>query len=97
MSKKTKKPRKTIIFSVYLYRRCPRAHQDGVLNMREPSNQNRELQFDHLDEIPRKIRQHLETVGLTYDVDEDSDDTVITEKKRKRTVIKKIRRGDPHD
>ncbi len=96
MATKSKISRKTVIFTVYLYRQCPRAHQDGVIRMNEPANKNRGLQFDHLDEIPRKMRHLLEAVDLTYDVDDKSDDTVIIQKRRKRKVIDKVRRGDPN-
>jgi len=85
-----------IILSVYLYRQCARAKQEGVIRLKDPPNHNRERHFDHLDEIPRKIRQHLEAIGLTYEVAEQSDDTVIVPKQRKRRVIKKIRKGDPN-
>src|SRR5262249_38519399 len=92
MAGKSKKRRKTVIFTVYLYRKCKRAQQKGTIYMNEPPNHNHAFHFNYLDVIPRKIRQHLEAVGLTYDVDHNSDDTVITEKRRKRRVIRKIRR-----
>jgi hypothetical protein len=94
MAAKNRKPRKTVIFTVYLYRQCPRAHQDGVIYMKEPPNKSGERQFNYLDSIPRQIRKLLESAGLTYDVHNDCDDTVITEKKRKRKVIRKVRAGD---
>jgi hypothetical protein len=49
--------------------------------------------FDHLDEIPAKIRKHLEQAGLVYDIADDSDETVIEPKRRKRRVVRKIRLG----
>lgn len=63
--------------------------------MNEPAGGSREFHFNYLDSIPRRIREHLEAVGLTYDVGDNTDDTVIIEKKRKRRVIRKIRAGDP--
>src|SRR5258708_19694694 len=83
---KSKKPRKTIIFTLYLYRRCPRALQEGVIRLTGypgKSHKSGDTQFNHLDDIPRKIRQQLRNVALTYDVDDNSDDTVIEPKKRK--------------
>jgi len=91
MAAKSKKQRKTVIFIVYLFRRCHRAQQEGTIRMK---GQNRAVPINHLDEIPRKIRHQLAAAGLTYDVDDNSDDTVITQKRRKRRVIRKIRLGD---
>jgi len=82
-----------IKIAIYLYRKCTRAKQEGVILMVNPKGKS-EGHFDHLDEIPAKIRKHLETVGLAYDVADDSDDTVIERKKRKRKVIQKIRLGE---
>lgn len=62
--------------------------------MTNPKNDNKELHFDYLDTIPRLIRQHLERVGLAYDIADDSDETVIAPKARKRRVVQKIRLGD---
>ena len=59
-----------------------------------PKNMSEELHFDHLDEIPEKIRQHLEKIGLAYDIDDNSDDTVIEPKSRKSKVVKKLRLKD---
>jgi hypothetical protein len=95
MAGKSKKTRSMAIFTVYLHRKCKRARQEGTVVMNEPPGGGREFHFDYLDSIPRKIRDHLAAVGLTYDVADDSDETVITEKKRKRKVIRKIRKGDP--
>ncbi|HEY2391626.1 MAG TPA: hypothetical protein VGK22_10690 [Candidatus Angelobacter sp.] len=95
MAGKSKKQRSTAIFTVYLYRNCKRARQEGTVVMNEPSGGGRGFHFDYLDSIPRKIRDHLEAIGLTYDVADDSDETVITEKRRKRKVVGKIRKGDP--
>src|SRR5579864_6794653 len=81
-------------FSIYLYRKCARAKQEGVIFMTTPTNDNKELHFNYLDSIPRLIRQHLERIGLVYEVADDSDDTVIAPKSRKRRVIKKIRLGE---
>ena len=95
MATKTTKQRKTMIFTLYLYRRCRRASQEGIIRINDSAEfDNRDSHFNHLDEIPRKIRRQLESAGLTYDVDDNSDDTVITPKKRKRKVISKKRRGD---
>jgi len=91
---KIKKPRKTMIFTVYLYRRCRRALQEGYIRLNESSNKNVDSHFDHLDEIPRKIRRQLKSAGLVYEVDENSDDTIITKKRRMRKVIAKVRLGD---
>lgn len=91
MATKSKKPRKTLVFTLYLYRRCRRSLQEGVIRLSGFRGKNSDSQFDHLDEIPRKIRHQLESVGLTYDVDDNSDDTVIEQKKRKRRVISKVR------
>jgi hypothetical protein len=79
--------------AIYLYRKCPRAKQEGVILMVNPKSKS-EGHFDHLDEIPAEIRKQLETMGLTYDISDDSDDTVIEPKKRKRKVVQKIRLGD---
>jgi hypothetical protein len=87
----TNKPHKTIILTLYLYRRCRRAQQEGVIRLNDFPNQNKQVHFNYLDEIPRKIRQHLKTVGLTYEVDKNTDDTVITAKKRMRKVVRKVR------
>jgi len=95
MAGKSKKTRSTAIFTIYLHRRCQRAKQEGTIVMNEPPGRGREFHFDFLDSIPRRIREHLTAVGLTYDVDDNTDETVITEKKRKRRVIRKIRAGDP--
>jgi len=92
MMRKNKKPRKTVIFTVYLYRQCKRAQQEGYITMNEPRGSERGMHFNYLDSIPRQIRSHLASVGLTYDVDENSDDTVIAKKQRRRKVIRKIRR-----
>jgi len=92
MAGKSKNPRRTAIFTVYLYRRCKRAKQEGTIVMKEPPRRSRGLHFDYLDSIPRRIREHLAAVGLTYDVADDSDETVITNKKRQRKVIRKIRK-----
>jgi hypothetical protein len=81
-------------FSVYLHRRCARAKQEGVIWMTNPKNGNKELHFDYLDAIPRLIRQHLERIGCAYDIADDSDETVIAPKSRKRRVIRKVRLGD---
>jgi uncharacterized protein YnzC (UPF0291/DUF896 family) len=81
-------------FSVYLYRECARAKQEGVILMTTPRNENKELHFDYLDSIPAKIREHLKSVGLTYDVADDSDNSVIAQKSRKSKVIRKIRLRD---
>jgi hypothetical protein len=93
MAIRSKKPHKTLIFTVYLYRRCGRALQEGFLRMNDYKGKM-DSHFNHLDEIPRKMRHQLKSVGLTYDVADDSDETVITEKKRKRRVIAKKRLGD---
>lgn len=79
--------------AIYLYPKCTRAKQEGVITMVNPKGKS-EGHFDHLDEIPAKIRRQLETVGLAYDIANDSDDTVIAPKKRKRRVVRKIRLGD---
>ncbi len=92
MAAKSKKPHKMPKFTIYLHSPCKRAKQEGVIYMNEPRNNNRGQHFDYLDSIPRQIRRHLASVGLTYDVDDNSDDTVITQKQRKRKVIRKIRR-----
>lgn len=81
-------------FSLYLYKRCARTKQEGVIYMNTPANENKEFHFDYLDSIPRLIRQHLERVGLGYHVADDSDETVIVKKSRKRRVVQKIRLGD---
>ena len=89
---KRKKSHATVIFTVYLYQRCHRAKQKGVIYMRDPQkNTKKDHKFDYLDEIPRFIRQHLAEIGLTYDIDNHTDDTVITARQRKRKVTKKIR------
>jgi len=45
--------------SVYLFRECTRAKQEGLIWMKNPRNENKELHFNYLDEIPAKIREHL--------------------------------------
>src|SRR5271163_3295266 len=86
------KPEKHMVkFSIYLYRQCARAKQEGVIWMTNPDNQNKEIHFDFLDTIPAKIREHLKMVGLAYD---DSDNSVIAPKFRKSKVVKKIRLKD---
>lgn len=83
-----------IKLSVYLYRDCARAKQEGVIWLSTPKNRNKELHFNYLDQIPERIRKHLEMVGLTYDVAENSDNTVITPKTTKSKVVQKIRLKD---
>ncbi|HEY5027624.1 MAG TPA: hypothetical protein VIK39_04385 [Candidatus Angelobacter sp.] len=90
-----KQQRSMIKLSVYLYRKCTRAQQEGVIVMNNPPNGNKQLQFNYLDSIPAKVREHLKSVGLTYDVADNSDDTVIVPKSRKSKVVQKIRRGSP--
>jgi len=85
--------KRMIKIAIYLYRTCTRAKQEGVILMINPKGKS-EGHFDHLDEIPTKIRKQLETMGLAYDIADDSDDTVIESKKRKRRVVQKIRLGD---
>ncbi len=80
--------------SIYLFRECTRAQQEGVIHLINPPNNNKELHFNYLDEIPTKVREHLKVIGLTYDVAENSDNTVITPKFNKRKVIQKIRLTD---
>lgn len=82
-----------IKLSIYLWRKCGRAKQEGWIRLLTPRSK-KDLPFDHLDEIPAMIRQHLKMVGLTYDVAENSDDTVIATKSRRRKVIRKVRLGD---
>jgi len=50
--------------------------------MNEPPSGGREFHFDYLDSIPHKIREHIAAVGLTYDIDDNTDDTVIEKKRR---------------
>jgi hypothetical protein len=88
-------PEKHMIkFSLYLYRECGRAKQEGVIWMTNPHNDNKELHFDHLDEIPAKIREHLKLIGLAYEVADNSDNSVIAPKVRKSKVVQKIRLAD---
>lgn len=89
-----KRDRSMVKFAIYLYRKCARAKQEGVIYLETPQNNNKELHFNYLDSIPSRIREHLEMLGLTYDVAENSDDTVITTKARKSKVVKKIRLKD---
>jgi hypothetical protein len=86
--------KRMIHFSLYLYRECARAKQEGVIWMTNPRNDNKELHFDHLDEIPAKIREHLKLIGRAYDVADNSDNTVIAPKARKSKVVRKIRLTD---
>ncbi len=51
-----------IHFSLYLYRECARAKQEGVIWMTNPPNDNKELHFGYLDEIPVKVREHLKLI-----------------------------------
>ncbi len=62
--------------------------------MTNPRNDNTELHFNYLDEIPTKIREHLKLTGLAYDVADNSDNSVIEPKVRKSTVVEKIRLAD---
>ena len=89
------KPEKHMVkFSLYLYRECARAKQEGVIWMTNPRNDNKELHFNYLDEIPAKIREHLKLIELAYDVAENSDNSVIAPKVRKSKVVRKIRLTD---
>jgi hypothetical protein len=81
-------------FSIYLYRKCARAKQEGVIYMTNPKNDNEEFHFNYLDSIPQLSRRHSEEMNWAYDVDDDSDEAVIAPKARKRRVIRKIRRGE---
>jgi hypothetical protein len=86
--------KRMIHFSVYLFRECTRAKQEGLIWMTNPRNENKELHFNYLDEIPAKIREHLKLIGRVYDVADDSDNTVIAPKVRKSKVVRKIRLSD---
>lgn len=79
---------------LYLFRECTRAKQEGMIWMQTPKNDNKELHFNYLDEIPAKIREHLKMIGLNYDIADDSDLSVIEPKRKKKKVIRKIRLGD---
>jgi hypothetical protein len=81
-------------FALYLYRECARAKQEGVIWMTNPRNENKELHFNYLDEIPAKIREHLKLIQLAYDVADNSDNSVIAPKIRKSKVVRKIRLAD---
>jgi len=83
----------TIKFTIYLFRECARAKQQGTILMANPKGKD-QMHFDHLDEIPAKIRKQLEAMGLAYDIADDSDETVIQKKKKKRKVVQKTRLGD---
>ncbi len=88
-------PEKHMIkFSLYLHRECARAKQEGMIWMTNPRNDNKELHFNYLDEIPAKIREHLRFIGLAYDVADNSDNSVIALKVRKSKVVQKIRLAD---
>jgi hypothetical protein len=80
-----------IQFKLYLYRECTRAKQEGLIWMINPHNENKELHFNYLDELPAKIREHLRLIGRAYDVADQSDNTVIAPKVRKSKVVRKIR------
>jgi len=86
--------KRMIQFKVYLYRECTRAKQEGLIWMINPRNENKELHFDYLDEIPAKIREHLRLIGRRYDVADESDNTVIAPNVRKSKVVRKIRLAD---
>lgn len=91
----TKRPERHMVkFAIYLHRQCARAKQEGLILMTNPPNGNMELHFDYLDAVPTKIREHLKMAGLTYDVADDCDDTVITPKTKKSKVVRKIRLKD---
>ena len=62
--------------------------------MTNPRNENKELHFNYLDEIPAKIREHLKLTQLAYDVADNSDNSVIAPKIRKSKVVRKIRLAD---
>jgi hypothetical protein len=65
-----------------------------VIWLTNPKNESTELHFDYLDELPSKIREHLKMVGLTYDVADNSDNSVIVPKAKKSRVVQKIRLKD---
>ncbi len=89
-----KQEKRMVKIEIYLWRKCARAKQEGLIFLANPSNKKHgKLDIDYLDDIPRKIREHLEKVGLAYDVGDD-DMTVIEPKTRKRQVVRKVRRGD---
>ena len=76
---------KMIQFKVYLYKKCARTKQEGVITMLNPKSKN-EVHFDYLDQIPEKFRELLLSEGLVFDVTEEEDslaETVIVEKKRR--------------
>jgi hypothetical protein len=90
----SQREKRMVKFSLYLYRKCARAKQEGVIWMTNPPNDNKELHFNYLDEIPARIREHLKLIKLAYDVADNSDESVIAPKVRKSKVIQKIRLVD---
>ena len=93
-ARRDKAERSMVKFSVYLHRECSRVQQEGLIWMTNPPNDNKELHFNYLDQIPQRIRDHLKMIGFTYDVADNSDKTVITPKSPKSRVVQKIRLKD---
>jgi len=68
--------------------------------MTDPRNDNKELHFNYLDEIPSKIREHLRSIQLVYDVAENSDSARVSGSRAQRGEkqvphrIRKIRGWD---
>jgi len=70
-------------FTFYLYKTCHLAKTEGWIYLENPKKA-KGLKFDHLDQIPMKIRDHLKSIGLGYATTADS--TVIIPKKRKTSA-----------
>jgi hypothetical protein len=69
--------RRMVKFTLYLYKDCHKAKNEGWIYAANPK-EKKGLKFDYLDQIPAKIRQHIKSVGLAYDVAAPSGKTVIS-------------------
>lgn len=77
--------KKMIQFKIYLYKKCARAKQEGVITMLSPKAKE-EMHFDYLDQIPGKMRDLLKSEGLFFDVTTEENslaETVIVPKTRR--------------
>ena len=84
MPNETRTKNHMVKLSVFLFRECGKSTQQGIIHLSNPKDK-KGLFFRHLDEIPTKIREHLKRVGLTYDVADNSGNSVIVAKKTKKS------------
>ena len=69
---------KTEQFTIYLHRNSPRTKQEGFIRTKGVSS--KPIPFNHLDEIPARMRELLKKGGKKIDV-------VVPVKGKPRTVI----------